>query len=157
MKPVIVSEEEVPSGVLCQVEDCGEAERLSLDAGERSVIPVFLHSYLPSERLDIGIASRSPFFFESMLREADVSFMYGDVEAPPTVDRSYSSMARCSLDPDELEDLFAQFRRISSMGIYDFHLEWDEGTCWFGEGSWLAYPKAMKDIREAAERFADRY
>lgn len=157
MKPVIVSEEAISKAVTCSSEELAESIRVHLDAGDQSVIPLFLRSYLPEDRCTVGIASRSPFFFESMLREAQIDFMYDAVEAPPDTDQSYESTARSSLTASEVQELFDQFRRISSVAMYDFWFELEDEQLWFSEGSWLACRPEDEAVIDAAERFAEEH
>lgn len=156
-EPIIINEEEIEGSVVLSVDEYDGSVRLGLESDGKSVLPVFLRSYLPEERFITGFGSRSPFFFESMLREADIEFMYERIEAPPGTDRSYASMARCSLDAAGVQELIAQFNRISSVAMYDFWFRLDEQQLWFGDSDWLACRGTSDAVRQAAEVFADEH
>lgn len=153
----MITEDDIEEDVVFSVEEHDDSFRIGLETDGRSVLPVFLRSYLPEERFIAGVGSRSPFFFESMLREAEVEFMYDQIEQPPGTDRSYASMARCSLDAAGVQDLIAQFNRISSVAMYDFWFRLAEEQLWYGNSDWLASRSDNDAVRQAAQAFADEH
>ncbi len=96
--------------------------------GDVSVLPwLVIESGVLPEAFQMSMACIVPYFFESILREADVDFSYtemnGSVFEP---DRDYSSAVRFYLQRKDLPGLLRKVRTTGAFDIYDIIIQLPE-------------------------------
>lgn len=96
--------------------------------GDVSVLPwLMIESGVLPEAFQMSMACIVPYFFESILREADVDFSYtvrdGSVFEP---DRDYSSAVQFYLQRKDLPGLLTKVRTTGAFDIYDIIIQLPE-------------------------------
>ncbi|MDY6770479.1 MAG: hypothetical protein SV186_00815 [Candidatus Nanohaloarchaea archaeon] len=106
-----------------------------------SIIPwLVLESGVLPEAFQMSLASIVPYFFETILREADVDFAYTEMDGTPWEDDvEYSSAVKFYLRRKDLEGLFKQIRKTGALGLYDVFFQLPEEDVVYHHDEKLAF------------------
>jgi hypothetical protein len=96
--------------------------------GDVSVLPwLVIESGVLPEAFQMSMACIVPYFFESILREADIDFSYTEIDGSVfEPDRDYSSAVQFYLQRKDLPGLLTKIRTTGAFDIYDIIIQLPE-------------------------------